>query len=413
VLIDKLPPHDIVAEESVIGSLLIDREGDAIYQINQFLKPDDFFSTVNQWCYQSCLDIMNRGEVIDQITLAQELSSKGKLDEIGGVAYLSQVISEVPTHLHIEHYARIVKKLSIARRTISTGQKIMAQGYEETDPNKMVSESEKLLLNLQKEVAMPKLLSPKDIAEKAIDRYTALRDGKRKGIYTGFADLDEALGGLFGGELCYLAARPKSGKSEILVKIAVTPAKHFGNVLLASLEQPWGEVLDRWISGNLNISPRLLRLGKYSDERFDNIINQLSDISESNLWFYDSGGDITGSTSKSIYSVATHMKTAYGLSSIFVDQLSNLRIDSRQSLYEKTTEVSHQLKALAMDLDVPVMCAAQINRETERTGEHKPQISQLRDCITGDTEILDWHGLPQKVSDYHYKKVMSINEMVI
>jgi replicative DNA helicase len=229
-------------------------------------------------------------------------------------------------------------------------------------------------------VSMPKLITPEDLWKRGVDRYSDLRDGKHKGIKLGYKELDDALGGLFGGELCYLAARPKTGKSELMLSMGRYTGLHFGNVLMASLEQPWGDILDRWMAGSTGISPRLIRAGNYSEDRFDSIMGSMQEVGKSGLFFYDSGGDISGSTTSSIHSIANHMKMSFGLAAIFIDQLSMIRSDIvTKSLYEKTTEISHKLKQLSMDIDVPVICACQINRDTENRENHRPQVSDLRD----------------------------------
>jgi replicative DNA helicase len=372
-------PYNQDCEESVIGSLLID--GEAIYEINQFLKKEDFHTVICQHLYEACTSIMARGEMVDQITVAHELNSKDSLQEVGGAAFLSTLIVNTPTSANIEYYARVVKNTAIARRSISAGNKIMNLGYTETDPNKLVSEAEKIILELQREVAMPKLLLPNDIAQMSVTRYDDLNEGKRKGVYTGFTELDESLGGLFGGELCYIAGRPGTGKTETLLSIGTYVGQKFGNVLLASLEQPWGDITDRLLGREIEMSPRKIRAGCYSPEVLQSIMRFAGEIPKSNLYFYDSGGDIDGrgATTRSIYSIASHMKIAYGLRCIIIDYLGLLDDNSGDKSYERISQISRKLKRLSMDLDIPVICAAQLNREVERRVDHKPQISDLRD----------------------------------
>ncbi len=376
---DKLPPHNVEAEECVIGSLLVN--GDSIYEINQFLKPDDFFTSQNKWCYECCIEIMNRGEAVDQIPLGHEFVNKGHLAEVGGVAYLSQLIAQCPTSVNILHYGRIVKNTAIARKAIIAGQKITTEGFEESDPNKIVSKAEKILLDLQKEVASPKLLTPNDLAKLATQRYNELAEGKRKGVYTGFQELDEAIGGLFGGELCYIAGRPGHGKTEWLLSVAEHVSAEYGNILLASLEQPWGDILDRYISRELNVSPRKIRVGNYSDEMMVGIQTLIGNMAASRMYFYDSGGNIDGSgyTTMSIMSLANHMKIAYGLSAVFIDYIGLIRDEVKMSLYERITIISAKLKQMARDLDIPVFCVCQLNREPEHRVDHTPQVSDLRE----------------------------------
>lgn len=388
---DKTPPCDLDAEKYVIGSLLID--GEQIYTVDQLISRDDFYDDANKYCFDACEVISGRGECINPITVGHELIANGHLVYLPrGLAYLSELISLTPSPHHIMSYARVVKNTAIARKAITTGSKIVQIGYSETDPNIIISECEKLVLELQKTTSMPKLIIPEELAKMALKRYSDLKDGKRKGVFTGYRGLDTLIGGLFGGELCYLGARPKMGKSEWLLSVCRHIASKYGNVFLASLEQPWGEVMDRWISGNLSISPRLLRLGNYSPERFDQILNEMGGVKDSNVYIYDLGNDVTGATINSIYSIGNHMKMAYGLSAIIVDQLSLVRKEygAKGSLYDITTEISHNLKSMAMRLDVPVICACQINRQTELREDHRPQVSELRDSghIEADADTI-------------------------
>lgn len=374
----KLPPHDVQAEEAIVGSLLID--GECIYDLRYIVKAEDFFTSLNRYIYEACLEISNRGEMVNQITVAHELDARKKLSEIGGASYLSQLIAQTPSSVGVDSYARVVKSNSIARKTISMGHKLQELGYDEPDPNKIMVEVNKQILDLQKEIAMPKLITPTELATMALDRYTLLLHGKRRGIYTGYAELDKAIGGIFGGELLYLAARPKMGKSELLFSMARYAGVNHGNVFFVNLEMPWDNFTDRWVGSNLKLSPRLLRAGNYSDDRFDSIVNEMATLSDSRVFFYNSQSyDNSGSTLSSIYSIANYMKLSYGLEAIFIDQLSNLRDSVRESLYEKTTKFSHALKAMSIDLDIPVLCACQINRKSEDRIDKRPELSDLRD----------------------------------
>lgn len=399
---EKIPPYDIYAEEAVIGSLLVD--GDVIYELSSSVNVDDFFTQQCKWIYEVCIMLMNRGEMINQITIAHELSIKGRLDEIGGAAYLSQLISQTPTSEGVVSYAKIVKDTAIARRTIKMGIMVSNIGYTESEPTKMVSETEKLFLNLQKEVAMPKLYTPETVAYLSTQRYTELAEGKRRGVYTGFEELDSALGGLFGGELLYIAGRPGTGKTENLLSIAEYVGLKFGNVLMASLEQPLDDIIDRYVGRNLELSPRRIRAGVYPDELMKKIMGFVGGLSKSRIYFYESGGDATGrsGTTSSIYSIANHMKLAYGLSLILIDYLGLVEDASDEKSYERISLISRKLKKMSRTLDVPIICAAQLNREVERRmGNHKPQISDIRDSgnVEQDADIIIFIYRPEKYQD--------------
>ena len=383
-IVEKLPPYDIASEEAVLASLLVD--SDMMDDVHIILNQGDFFSEQHKLIYEACELVYKRGENIDQISIARQLANINILELCGGASYLSHLVVNLPTSLHAADYARAVKNLSICRKVIQFGNKVQAQGYIENDPTKLISDVEKGILELQKEVSLPKLITPDELAKRGVERYSELRVGKRRGVYTGFSKLDEALGGLFGGELSYWAARPGMGKTEIILSMAKYVGRNFGNAMLVSLEQPWGDILDRFVGRSIEKSPRIIRAGNYSDELFDSIVKEMSNISMSNMYFYDTGGDIEGkgTTTPSIYSIAKHMKLAYGLSAVFVDYLGLLDDESKESDYRRISYISRKLKQMSKDLDVPIICACQLNREAEKRANHRPQLSDLRD--SGATE---------------------------
>lgn len=373
--IEKIPPYDKQAESALIGSILIDSE--VIYDIKHQLQPDDFFTSELKTIYKACLDIANRGEAISSITVAREL--KEKLKDIGGAAYLVHLTAETPTSLHAEWYAKIVKNTAIFRKTISMGFKIQEMGYSESNPEKLISDCEKLLIDLQKEISVPKLLSPNDVLKNGTEFYAELRNGKRTGINLGINELDDMLGGLFGGELCYIAARPGIGKTTLMLRIADFVGRKFGNVALFSLEQNWKEIITKLISQDIQVSPRKLRIGNYNDILFDKILESLGKVVENNLYFYNTTGlSNVVATTETIYSLSSHMKTAYGLSAVMIDYIGLIN-DEHRDEYNRINYISRNLKVrLAEGLDIPVICICQLNREPEHRLEHEPQLSDLR-----------------------------------
>ena len=418
---ERIVPYNMDAEKAVCGSLLID--GDIISDLRYIIQPGDFFTSQNKSVYTACGKIADRGIAINQITVAKELASTKELEGIGGIAYLSHLVAEVPTSLHAEYYARIVKETSIARKLITMGSKIQELGYSETDPVKMITESEKMLLEVEKDIAMPKLITPVDLAKRGTDYYTTLQQGKRKGVFFGFKELDEMIGGLFGGELCYIAGRPSSAKTDIALSIGEYVGLNFGNVLLVSLEQPWEEILDRFTSRKLKITPRHLRLGNYNDDLFGSITSYMGEIAEKGLYFYDTGGDIDGkgSTTSSVFSIANHMKLAYGLRLIIIDYIQLMEDEAREQLRERITTISKKCKRLARSLDVPVIALCQLNREVEHRNDHHAILSDMRESGSleqdGDLILFTYRGEKygdvSKVCQKLKCDIFGINEITI
>ncbi|MEE8473409.1 MAG: DnaB-like helicase N-terminal domain-containing protein, partial [Dehalococcoidia bacterium] len=222
---ERLPPHDIDAEENVIGSLLID--GEAIHQISSFLKPEDFYREKNQWCYQSCLALYESGTAIDQITIAQDLARQQRLEALGGAAYLSHLVSMVPTSLHVDHYAQIVYRLSMMRKLIVAAGQVAAIGYEaDPDVDGSLGRAEDVLFRLRHTQSPRDFIHIKQVldqyfAEGALAPQLSPEEAERpQTIFTGFAAVDDFLGGLQRADMFILAARPSLGKTSLALSIA-------------------------------------------------------------------------------------------------------------------------------------------------------------------------------------------------
>jgi replicative DNA helicase len=404
VLEEQFPPHDIDSEKSLVGALLI--MSDVIHDIKLIVSPDDFYADQTKCIFKACLEVVSSGKQIDEITVASQLKANGKLEEIGGGTYLVNLIANCPSPLYVHHYAKIIKELATKRRAISLGSRIVNMGYDEkASIEALTSGISEQVLNFQKTIAIPQLINPDQLAKKTLERYEILRDGKRQGVYTGFARLDEALGGIFEGELVYYAAQPSVGKSEVGVSIARHAGQNFGNVLIANLEQPYGDLMDRLLSQEVGIAPRKIRAGNYSSDLMQKIVEFTVTIPDMNLYLYDcSGGlDNFGATTDIIYSLARQMLDTTGLSLILIDHLACLN-DSpsgRSSSYERITYISRRLNYMKLALQVPIICICQLNRKTEDRATHEPQLSDLRDSgnLEYDADIILFHYRPDKYDE--------------
>lgn len=397
----RIAPHSPEAESAVLGSLLID--GEAIHSVHNELESAHFFLQENQWVYDACLSLCSRGEAIDQLTIAKELNSKGRLEEVS-TSYLSHLVVETPTSLHIEHYARIVKACAVQRMAISVGQSVMEAGYQESDPLKLVANVEGRFLQLQKSVSTPHLITPHDLAEMGLLRYHELNEGHQQPIYTGFAELDRLTLGMFPGEYWLLGARPGVGKTTIAQDVAQNVGKH-GNVLYCTLEMSWGQMLDRFIGERISVHPRVIGAGKYSSEElYGKITSSLGEIAASGMYFYEIGNTtrMEEATTSSIFSLATHMKLAYGLTAIIIDYLGLLEDRYGNNLYERTTYISRRIKMMARTLNVPTFCVAQLSRALEQHVDKRPSLSDLRDsgALEQDPDVV----LFLYRDDYYFNK---------
>lgn len=381
---EKSIPRDLDAEEATLGSILIDSE--AMDAVSPFLKIGDFFTEQNQLVYKSMLQLYNRGEAIDQITVSQELNSMGKYDEAGGAAYLSHLISIIPTSLHAVHYARIVKNTSIRRRLISCAGQIESLAYNEQDPQICMSKTDQMLLKIQSEMAIPHLITPEQLAELAFAHYDELRNPQHHvSLSTGFEDLDYHTGGFFAGDLTIFAARTGLGKSQVALQIAQVVGK-IAPVLLCPIEMHYKQTLDRLTAQQIGVPIRQIRAGGYSEELADRIFGEvLPSIHNSGIYLLSLHNDIVDTptiTVNMISTMARHMKLAYGLGLIIIDYIGlidPLTEQLRTSRAEQVGYISRRLKLMSNSLEIPTLAIAQINREPERRADKRPELSDLRD----------------------------------
>jgi len=389
---DKLPPHDIDAEEAVIGSLLI--EGTAIYKIAAFLQQSDFYSEQNQWLYGACLSLYQRNEAINQITVAQELDRQNKLEACGGAAYLSHLISVVPTSLDIEHYAQIVYRLSVMRHLINAASQIAVIGYEANpDVDASLSRAEDILFRLHHGQ------TPRDFVHirQVLDKYfeaapsPATEEGYPEAIpyvLSGFTGLDEFLGGFQRSDLTIIAGRPSMGKTSLVLNIARNAAvEQRACVALFSLESAREPVVLRLLSSESGVNLRQVRLGLHSEQDEKRIMDATGILSEAPIYIDDTPQlRIVEMRSK-----ARRLHYERGINLIIVDYLQLMQGDGRgENRVQEISFVSRSLKGMARELNVPVLAISQLSRAVEWRASHKPQLFDLRESgsIEQDADVV-------------------------
>jgi len=398
---DRLPPHNIEAEEAVIGSLLIDSE--AIFKIATFLQPEDFFDEKNKWLYDACLSLYQRNEAINQITLAHELARQGKLDDIGGAAYLSHLISIVPTSLHIEYYAQIVSNLSIMRRLINVGSQIAAIGYEaEADSNAALSKAEDILFKIRQRQGVRDLVSLRQILDQYFEetRPIARPEEALPNVLTGFTAVDDFLGGLQRSDLIIVAARPSLGKTSLALGVARNAAvKQRACVAFFSLEMAREAVVQRLLAAESGVNSRRVRLGLCTEEEERHIIDASGILSEAPIYVDDS----PQLRLVEMRSKARRLHFERGVDLIVLDYLQLMQADRKtESRVQEISEITRALKALSRDLDVPVLAVSQLSRAVEWRASHQPQLSDLRESgsIEQDADVV----LFIYRDDFYYKE---------
>ncbi|HLB28328.1 MAG TPA: replicative DNA helicase [Dehalococcoidales bacterium] len=386
---EKLPPHDLDAEEAVIGSLLID--GKAIIQITNLLPHADYFyHERNQWLYAACLALYQRDEAINQITLAQELDRQGKLESCGGAAYLSHLVSMVPTSLDIEHYAQIVYRLALNRRLIEAARQIEGLGYQaDPDVENSLSKAESILFGVRHGEAPGDFVHIRQVLDKYFEAPPPPEDNQTTPIthvLTKFAGLDEMLGGFQPSDLIIIAARPSMGKTSLALNIARNAAVEQGAcVALFSLEMAREPLVLRLLSSESGVNLSHIRLGLHTEMEEKRVMDATGILSEAKMYIDDSPRlRIAEMRSK-----ARRLFYEQGVNMIIVDHLGLIDGQMRDRVQE-ISFISRSLKGLARELNIPVIAISQLSRASEWRSSHKPQLSDLRDSgsIEQDADVV-------------------------
>jgi len=387
---ERLPPQDVEAEGAVVASLLID--SDSILKVVSFLKAEDFSSEINQLVYQSCLSLYQRNEAINQITVAHELMRTGKLEQVGGAAYLSHLISTVPTSLHIEHYAQIVSNMAVMRRLIAAAGQIAAVGYEAApDVEASLSKSEDILFQVRTRQGFQDLIPIHD----ALDQYfekagqaTISEEGETPYVLSGFNALDDLLGGLQRSDLIVLAARPSMGKTSLALNIARNVAvEQKACVALFSLEMSCESVVQRLLASESGVDFKLVRRGNFTERDEAKIMEASGILSEVPLYIDDSPQIRT----VAMRSKARRLHFERNIDLIIIDYIQLIQGEGRNEIrVQELSRITRSLKMLARELNTPVLAISQLSRAVEWRTSHVPQLSDLRESgtIEQDADIV-------------------------
>jgi len=387
---EKLPPHDIEAEEAVIGSLLIDSE--AVLQVAISLKPEDFFIDTNQVIYSACLSLYQRSEVINQITLAHELMRRNNLEQIGGAAYLSHLIRNVPTSLHVEYYAQIVSDMAIMRRLIAAAGQIAAIGYEAgPDIEGSLNKAESILFQVRAKQDSQGLVPIRETLGQYFEEAVtpdAQQEGDIPHILTGFTALDDCLGGLQRSDLIILAARTSLGKTSLALNIARNAAVHQkACVALFSLEMSRESVVQRLLANEARIDSTKIRFWRFNEREEIKLMEASGILSEAAIYIDDS----PQINFIEIRSKARRLHFERGVDLIVIDYLQLIQgLGKSENRVQELSKITRSLKTLARELNVPVLVLSQLSRAVEWRASHEPQLSDLRESgsIEQDSDVV-------------------------
>jgi replicative DNA helicase len=392
---EKMPPHDVDAEEAVIGSLLID--GSAIFKVAPLLVPlnnkSPFYTERNVWIYDACLALYERDEAINQITVAQELDRQGKLEACGGAAYLSRLIANCPTSLDIEDYAQIVYRLAVMRRLIDAGGQIASIGYRaEPDVEHSLNDAEDILFRLRHGQSRRDLTHIRQVLDTYFETTTPAEEGapreKLPYVLSGFAGLDELLGGFQRSDLIIIGGRPSMGKTSLALSLARNAAVEQGAcVALFSLEMAREPLVWRILASESEVDSRRIRLGLHTEEQEKRIMDAIGQLSEAKIYI----DDTPQLRVVEMRSKARRLHFEQGIDLIIVDYLQLMQGDRRvDNRVQEVSEISRSLKGLARELNVPLLAVSQLSRAPEGRASHEPQLSDLRESgsIEQDADVV-------------------------
>jgi replicative DNA helicase len=391
--VGRIPPQSLEAEQSVLGSLILDRDG--IIKIADILTAEDFYEDKHRVIYQAILRLYDERASIDILTVSNKLDEGASLEKTGGISYLTSLVNSVPSSAHIVHYANIVRRKGTLRRLISQATDIVSLGYrEDTDLETLLDQAEQKLFSVSQKYLKQNFVSLSEILHETFDRLDELHRerGKLRGLPTGYSDLDNKLGGLQKSDLVILAARPSMGKTSLALDIvrnaAVTYKK---NVAIFSLEMSKDQLVDRLLSAEADVDLWKMRTGRLSDVGADNdferIGHALGRLSEAPIFIDDQGAlNIMELRTK-----ARRLQAEHDLDLIVIDYLQLMQGHNTENRVQEVSEISRSLKILAKELNIPVLALSQLSRAVEqRGGDKKPQLSDLRESgsIEQDADVV-------------------------
>ncbi len=388
---NKVPPHDIEAEQAVIGSMLTDKE--AVISAIESLSADDFYREDNKIIYQAILNLYNKGDAIDIITLKSELSSMGKLEAVGGLEYLAELPEKVPTTANVDKYINIIEEKSTLRTLIKTGNEIITLGYDPTqDVEELMDSAEKKIFGVMQNRNQKSYSVIKDVL---VDTFVELEDLYNRqqhitGVPTGFYDLDYKTAGLHGSDLVLVAARPAMGKSAFALNIATNAAVRAKvPVAIFSLEMSKEQMVNRILCSEALVDSNKVRTGKLEDDDWAKLAQASGVLSETEILI----DDTPGISIMEIRAKCRKMKLEKNIGLVVIDYLQLVQGSSKRasgSREQEIAEISRSLKILAKEINVPVIALSQLSRAPEQRPDHRPMLSDLRESgsIEQDADIV-------------------------
>ncbi|MFA4906135.1 MAG: replicative DNA helicase [Candidatus Margulisiibacteriota bacterium] len=375
---ERIPPQNLAAEQSVIGSLLIDKN--AIVKAIEFLRPDSFYRDAHRFIFEAILELFDRGEPVDLVTVTEVLRKSGKLDAVGGSVYVADLINSVPTAANLEHYAKIVEEKATLRRLIDAGTRIVGSSFEAVENvDQILDRAEKSIFEIALKRSREGFHRLDEVLKSVLDRIDRLYGKKENitGIPTGFADLDNLTAGFQNSDLIILAARPSVGKTALALNIAQNAAlRHKIPVAIFSLEMSKDQLAQRMLCSEAEIDALRLKTASLPDAGWKRLTRALSKLSEAPI-FVD---DTAAITVTEIRAKCRRLKLEKGLGLVVIDYLQLMQGRGRiENRVQEISEITRSLKTLARELDIPVVSLSQLSRAVMQRQDRTPMLSDLRE----------------------------------
>jgi len=385
----KLPPQSVEAEQAVLGAILIDN--DAVHKAVDLLHEEDFYREAHRTIYRAILELSGRGEAVDLVTLTEHLKRQDRLERIGGAAYIAQLTEQIPTAANVRHYAEIVRRKAVSRGLIHAATEIAERGYRDADPvEELVDYAERSIFAISERQVRADFVPVKEILKDSFAVIERLYERQElvTGVPTSFARLDELTAGFQPSDLIILAGRPSMGKTAL----ALTTAQHVGihqhePVAIFSLEMSKEQLLTRMLCSEARVDSSKLRTGRFAKSDWPKLTNAAGRLTEARI-FID---DTPAMTVLEMRAKARRLKIDHnGLALIIVDYLQLMRGRSSDSREQEISDISRSLKALAKELNVPVVACSQLSRAVESRNDKRPLLSDLREsgAIEQDADVV-------------------------
>ncbi|GAK12018.1 replicative DNA helicase [Geomicrobium sp. JCM 19039] len=387
---DRLPPQNIEAEQAVLGAIFLEEE--SLVAASERLRPEDFYRASHQRIFEAMVELSDKGEPVDLVTVTSELQDRHWLEEAGGVSYLTDLANAVPTASNVSHYSRVVEEKSLLRRLIRTATSIASDGYEsDHEVDDVLSDAERMILEVSNRRTSGAFVSIKDVLMETYDNIEMLqgRGDALTGVSSGFQDLDRMTAGFQRSDLIIVAARPSMGKTAFALNIAQNIAtKSDENVAIFSLEMGASQLVQRMLCAEGNIDGTRLRTGQLIEEDWEKLAMAMGSLSRAGIYIDDS----PGITVADIRAKCRRLKQERGLGMILIDYLQLIQGRGTESRQQEVSEISRNLKAIARELDVPVIALSQLSRSVESRQDKRPMMSDLRESgsIEQDADIVSF-----------------------